>query len=44
MASIAEMLRHYGFKTMRGFMIAHGIHDLVEAKRTLMAMYDAENK
>lgn len=44
MASIAEMLRHYGFKTMRDFMIAHGIYDLDEAKRMLVAMYDAENK
>lgn len=42
MASYAEMLKHYGFKTMRDFMIAHGIYNLDEAKRMLVAMYEED--
>ena len=40
MASYAEMLRYYGFKTMQDFMRKYGLYNLADAKRMLMAMYD----
>lgn len=41
--STAELLRMYGYKTMREFMKKNRIFDTREAQITLISMYEAEN-
>jgi hypothetical protein len=43
MASYAEMLKFYGFKTMTEFMRKYGLYNTADAMRMLTAMYDDDN-
>lgn len=42
-ADYVTMLKYYGFKTMRDFMKAHGVYNLLDAKRLLTIMYEEDH-